>query len=337
MQFRRNNRLIGNRAIQCWIAPFLLLMCKLLEATVRKPILFFLSMLTLLLLLASPWRTAITAAGGTETPVPVSLTEIVATTTDADSTVTANAQWTPQYQDFNGVTMARVPPGCFIMGTAPSASSHKNESPTTQICFDKPFWIDKTDVTQDQFKRLGGIASHSPSFTSFDAVNNLPVENISWFEARDFCTDKRGARLPTEAEWEYAARGPDSLVYPWGNTFVADNVDYDSSAQETAVVGSKPAGASWVGALDMSGNVQQWVSTLYKPYPYDPTDGRENNDDLTSPRVFRGGSWYDVDEGDVRAAKRDAVKPNVEWYIYGFRCARSDQIDTPTLLTTAKP
>ncbi|MBK8034107.1 MAG: formylglycine-generating enzyme family protein [Chloroflexi bacterium] len=164
-----------------------------------------------------------------------------------------------------------------------------------------------------------------------------PVENINWFEARDFCA-LREARLPTEREWEYAARGPDSLTYPWGNVFVPENVVYNRvAAQGTADVvdaegnPARPGGASWVGALDMSGNVYEWTSTRYDeldysqltlnfqglfPYPYRENDGREADETQIAfnrrvseqsfyvLRVLRGGAW-DFTGTVVRGAARN--------------------------------
>ena len=121
---------------------------------------------------------------------------------------------------------------------------------------------------------------------------------------------------------EYAARGPDALIYPWGNTFDGSKVVYQTN--QTADVGSKPDGASWVGALDMSGNVEQWVSTLYKPYPYRKDDGRESHTDTASLRAVRGSLWKSADKDNLRAAARSGLAPSFGIRFYsGFRCARS--------------
>jgi formylglycine-generating enzyme required for sulfatase activity len=259
-----------------------------------------------------------TADAWTDTPTPTStLTPdpLQVALLHARTPVTANADWTPFEQDFEGVTMVLVPAGCFDMG---SEDGQEDERPVHEICFNQPFWIDKYEVTNAQFAQNNGVAANESRWT--DA--NRPRERINWFEARDFCEVRRGhgMRLPTEAEWEYAARGPDNLVYPWGNEFVADNAVYrENSNEQTAEVGSQPAGASWVGAIDMSGNVWEWVSSLSMDYPYD--DDHEDAQNSTNVRVLRGGSWVN-DDSNLRAADRGRFFPD-DWVDYiGFRCAR---------------
>lgn len=263
-----------------------------------------------------------TATLSLSAPPTATLTATVVTLTASPiPTVAANKDWTPQTRMFDAVEMVLVPPGCFMMGTdKPPTSYNEDQMPSSKQCFDAPFWIDKTEVTQAQFKKFGGHAANTPAFRG----DNRPVEQITWFEARDFCA-KRGARLPTEAEWEYAARGPDALVYPWGNIFNGKNLVYAAnSGDQTAIVGSKVGGASWIGALDMSGNVWEWVNSIYEPYPYDKADGRENKDDTESKRALRGGSWGDdTDLGFLDAANRLSYVPSSEGDSSGFRCARS--------------
>lgn len=218
-----------------------------------------------------------------------------------------NADWTPVFATFNGVEMALVPTGCFTMG---NDKGRRDERPASQICFERPYWIDRTEVTNAQV----GSAGH------FEG-DDRPHENMLWTEARDFCVS-RGARLPTEAEWEFAARGPDDLLYPWGNELIPDNLIFDQNSNgETAPVGSKPQGVSWVGALDMSGNVFELASSAYARYPYDPTDGRENLTDETLPRVYRGGINSYVDNG-ASATIRFRLEPGDRNWFVGFRCAR---------------
>ncbi len=241
------------------------------------------------------------------------------------------------------VEMVEVPPGCFMMGSVVGG----DEQPIHEQCFDAPFYIDRYEVTQAQFTALGGVIEAAFTYPG----DHRPVDNITWFEARDYCA-QRGARLPTEREWEYAARGPDSLTYPWGNTMVEEYVVYNNTdAQGTSDVidaegnPARPNGASWVGALDMSGNVWEWVSTRYDdaelaassirffgefPYPYRANDGREADETvaetlerapLITVRVARGGSW-EVSSSNLRMAQRSWSGARLRWDTFGFRCAR---------------
>lgn len=221
-----------------------------------------------------------------------------------------------QMIDEHGVAMVRVPAGCFFMG---SDRGEGDELPVHEICFDAPFWIDQTEISQGQFGRLGGQKSQENQFSGPD----LPVEKITWFEARDYCETVRGARLPTEAEWEYAARGPDSLVYPWGHTWEPDAVIWrENSDNQTALVGEPESGASWVGALNMGGNVQEWTSSLYAEYPYEAD--HEKPDDDSSARVIRGSSYSSGDAFNFRVTNRSRNDPNQIAVSFGFRCVRDD-------------
>ncbi len=252
----------------------------------------------------------------TNTPRPITISPLPTFSSQQMVTITSNADWTPQERDFDGVTMVLVPAGCFMMG---STTGESDEAPVHEQCFDTPFWIDTYEVTQAQFAEFGGQKANANNFTG----NELPVESITWFEARDYC-ELRGGRLPTEREWEYAARGSNNLTtYPWGNDFVADNVVYsNNSNRRTAPVGSRAGGVSWVGAIDMSGNVLEWVSSLYGAYPYDETD--ENISNNSSVRVLRGGSWYSI-LTDVRSVYRGGSTPTVRGIDVGLRCVRSQE------------
>ncbi|MBK8021675.1 MAG: formylglycine-generating enzyme family protein [Chloroflexi bacterium] len=228
--------------------------------------------------------------------------------------VTRNDDWTPRVETFDGVEMVLVPAGCFMMG---SNDGDEDEKPVHEQCFDAPFWIDRYEVTNAQFAAFGGVAGRESIWTE----DNRPRESITWFEANDFCA-LRGTRLPAEAEWEYAARGPDGISYTWGDTWNENLVVSNRGfSQGTAEVGSIPAGASWVGALDMSGNVWEWVSSLYVPY-----DSQEDREAYTGNwtdvrRVLRGGSWYYTTD-TLRAANRGWDNPDGWFDDFGFRCAR---------------
>jgi formylglycine-generating enzyme required for sulfatase activity len=271
--------------------------------------------LTNVMATVAPALTATAQAQLSQTPPAAPTTTATPTLSPTDTlipVITRNTDWKPVSRNIDGVEMVLVPPGCFWMG---SQDGSIDEKPTNRQCVYQPFWLDKMEVTNAQFQKFSGLAASLSTWT--DA--NRPRERITWNEARDFCL-KRSTRLPTEREWEYAARGPDNLNYPWGNDFVPTNVVYNGNSRgQTAIVGSQLGGASWVGALDMSGNVWEWVNSIYKPYAYDATDGRES--ESNNIRVLRGGSWNFNDYG-TRATNRDPGQPTIKNSTIGFRCAR---------------
>jgi formylglycine-generating enzyme required for sulfatase activity len=161
--------------------------------------------------------------------------------------------------------------------------------------------------------------------------SNYPVELVEWYGAREYCF-AMNRRLPTEAEWEKAASWNDEekkkYIYPWGNSQLdcsfANYYQNDAECQNsTTVVGSYPTGVSYYGVFDMSGNVWEWVSSLYKSYPYEVDDGREDLDALGN-RVVRGGSWA-YSEG-LRTYDRNQETPGsaVSKAPIGFRCAMDE-------------
>ncbi|MBN1430487.1 MAG: SUMF1/EgtB/PvdO family nonheme iron enzyme [Anaerolineae bacterium] len=264
-------------------------------------------------------------SSATRTPAPTDTPAATITPTQPP-VVENNSDWTPIVQEFDGVEMVLVPPGCFMMGSTDEdieATTERcnqdldecdrdwfrNESPQHEICFEQPFWLDRTEVTNGQYY---GSTEERPE-------NAQPHGDINWLDATDFC-EAREARLPTEAEWEYATRGPDSLLYPWGNEFVSENVSYYESWSNSSLkaVGSFPDGVSWVGALDLLGNLSEWTSTYYHSYPYDANDGRE--EDGTS-LIVRGGSHRDYSYS-IHAANRESWLPDFTNTDVGFRCAR---------------
>jgi formylglycine-generating enzyme required for sulfatase activity/serine/threonine protein kinase len=254
-------------------------------------------------------------------PIATSTPESLADTDDPIALAyafegTQNSDWTPVERDFDGVTMVLVPAGCFMMG---SDSGLLNEAPVHEQCFDEPFWIDKYEVTNEQFEAFGV----QTSFTSVHQGSNRPKDRVTWLEAWEFCF-LRNASLPTEAQWEYAARGVESWLYPWGNNWTNDNnirgqIDRDG----TVDVGSLPEAYSWVGAYDMSGNVWEWTNSLYRPYPFDATDGREAySDGEDDRRITRGNSWG-TDFANTRTSsfRSPRLAIGVDG-VTGFRCAR---------------
>jgi formylglycine-generating enzyme required for sulfatase activity len=151
-----------------------------------------------------------------------------------------------------------------------------------------------------------------------------PVNEVTWNGARRFCA-WRGARLPSEAEWEAAARGREGRRYPWGSAPPdANRAVFGRRSNETGAVGERPAGATPEGVHDLAGNVAEWTSTLYRPYPYRADDGREDVD-ASGERVTRGGDHvFDSSAEKLRTTFRAGFSraPAVGHRHIGFRCAR---------------
>jgi iron(II)-dependent oxidoreductase len=191
-----------------------------------------------------------------------------------------------------------------------SDDGRRDERPAHEICFEQAFWIDRHEVTNAQY------GSDGP----FEGAD-IPRGNLNWYEARDYC-QQRGGRLPTEAEWEYAARGVDGLLFPWGTEYDEAIIVIDGDAAANVEnVGTYPVNASWVGAMDMIGNAFEWVSSVYAQYPYVGTDGREDMADTTSRRVYRGGRAA-YQEWGVHSTTRFFLEPeNRDWFI-GLRCVQ---------------
>jgi formylglycine-generating enzyme required for sulfatase activity len=214
-----------------------------------------------------------------------------------------------------GSTFVFVPAGGFTMG---SNGGDADERPAHKVNL-RGYWIGKNEVTVAQYRRFcREIGRPMPRGQGAD---NHPVVNVSWDDAVAYAR-WAGCRLPTEAEWEKAARGTDARTYPWGNTWDPAKCNTEEGGPgRTMPVGSYPRGASPYGCLDMAGNVSEWCSSVYKKYPYRADDGREDPN-APSPRVYRGGSWDD-DRDDARASERDSDARGDQDDDRGFRLARS--------------
>ncbi len=237
---------------------------------------------------------------------------------------TNNSDWQPVTRSFDGVPMALVPAGCFMMG---SGNGEDNEQPASEVCLDA-FWVGQTEVTNSQYLAcVNAGACEPPSIPGgYDSSANAdyPVVNVTWFQARVY-SEWAGGRLPSEAEWEYAARGPESWDYPWGDTApTCEQANtWECGVKFLLRVGAyqRAAGASWVGALDMAGNALEWTNSAYRSYPYSAADGRENTSSNVQ-RVLRGGSWFSNGYTALSATRTGSVQSY--WYNYlGFRVVRS--------------
>lgn len=218
--------------------------------------------------------------------------------------------WIPMEQIFDDFVMVFVPSGCFIMGTD---NNHRNERPSHEQCIDESYWIDKYEVTNSQFGSVGCPRTSSRA--------DQPRNCVLWADAHEFCKS-RDMRLPTEVEWEYAAKGPYGFTYPWGDQWISDYSINRDNSRETQSVYDNVDSASWVGAYHMIGNVWEWTSSQFDNYPYIATDGRET-ENRSEAYTIRGGS-FDSTISSLRTTKRHKDAPNDVFTIssIGFRCAK---------------
>lgn len=258
------------------------------------------------------------------------------------------------------VTQRYVPAGSFQMG---EISDSTDERPVHTVELDA-YWIDQTEVTNAQFaefvsltgyvtsaEKAGGGNAYGESGwgeipganwrqprgsgSNLSELDSHPVVLVSWADASEYCA-WAGGQLPTEAQWEFAARGSSAPLYPWGNDISGSRLNYcdincpfgggvqDKNADDgyrfTSPAGSYQNGASWIGALDMSGNVWEWVQDWYDDEYY----GRSGRSNPAGPsdgiaRVLRGGSWSSY-PNVLRATNHDAQRPDVANSDFGFRC-----------------
>jgi len=222
------------------------------------------------------------------------------------------------YRYVDGTLLVAVPGGKFIMG------GDKEDNPVHEVTV-SDFWIYSTKVTNSQY--AGCVAAghctppdpdNNPIYNDYKFIN-FPVTGVTHTQAAEYCEYVNG-RLPTEAEWEKAARGTYANEWPWGNEFDQNKCNSNEGKKGgTTPVGAYSAlgGDSPYGCADMVGNVWEWMHTLYKEYPYNAKDGRE---DEASPnrRVLRGGSFH-VDRRSARCASRYNLSPDDRYFNIGFR------------------
>jgi eukaryotic-like serine/threonine-protein kinase len=270
------------------------------------------------------------AACGDAAPTPISLPTAARTATEAP----ADAPAAPAEGELGDERVSRadgmievfVPAGFFQMGGL-DEKAQADEKPAHKVTLDA-FWIDKVPVTNAMYDLCvkAGVCNVPREIKSVTRTlyfgnsdfADYPVVYVSWEDARMYC-EWAGRRLPTEAEWEYAARGSsDYRTYPWGNEAPSDlYANFNYAVKDTSRVGSYPTGASPFGALDMAGNVWQWVAdyysdTYYQVSPENNPAGPEQAGVNGLRRSIRGGSWLDSDV-NIRLANRGfALAPNLE-------------------------
>ncbi len=226
--------------------------------------------------------------------------------------------------------MVLVPAGDFPMGTDMGDGNDDNQGTNTPLAYNdarprhtattKAFFVDKTEVTNAAYKKFCDatgtppppqwVGGHIP-----DGQDEFPVNRVTWYEARAFARWS-GKRLPTEAEWEHAARGDDGRSYPWGEGWNPALVVTETGP---APVGSKPAGASPYGALDMGGNVAEWTDSWFEAYPGSPT--KQPDFGRKTLKVVRGGAWFD-NAALAQTFFREVCRPDQRNLWIGFRCAK---------------
>jgi formylglycine-generating enzyme required for sulfatase activity len=249
----------------------------------------------------------------------------------------------------DGAPMVLVPAGEFTMG---SNDGSDDEKPVHQVSLDA-YYLDKYEVTVGQYAKFLKATGFNgpPMWTTMDQPSHQtrPIVNVDWSDASNYC-EWAGKRLPTEAEWEKAARGTDGRIYPWGNeppNTLRANYGKEKWNNHTTLlpVGQLKDGKSPYGIYDLAGNVWEWVSDWYDPdyYATSPAQnpkGPENG----KYRVLRGGSW-DLAPDHLRSTRRDfniPLAPTYESPAYrnftsGFRCAKNPVLADPGGLMTLSP
>lgn len=235
-----------------------------------------------------------------------------------------------------------IPAGSFLMGAEAETGfaiceesragcaleDFADEGPVREVTLDA-FWIDKFEVTNNGYRRCvdaGGCDLPALlEFYNHPDFADHPVVYVSWFQAERFC-QWAGGSLPTEAQWELAARGRDGRIFPWGDALVCGKANLKGCTQGlTMPAGSFVDGASPYGVMDMAGNAAEWTADWYDPAGYDAAD-------LTNPtglmegelKTARGGSWKNPFSG-ARATNRTANYPEVFSSGVGFRCVYQQQ------------
>lgn len=228
-----------------------------------------------------------------------------------------------QGESIPGIQWVRIPAGTFQMGCVspamPRRACDADEYPQHRVTITRPFEMMATEVTARMFRAFTALMEDQPVWSMSP---DQPVAVVNWAEAQKFC-QAIGGRLPTEAEWEYAARGGrDGAIYPWGDQPPDDR---PGTANGAAFEGDSPRAVKTFrpnafGLYDMAGNVWEWVADWYSVLDADPVRDPKGGDG-GGFRVVRGGSYGD-DQSNLRVSNRNPNRPASRNVNVGFRCAR---------------
>ncbi|MBI1930893.1 formylglycine-generating enzyme family protein [Candidatus Poribacteria bacterium] len=270
----------------------------------------------------------------------------VSTPTDAVQTPPTTPKVLERINPKDGAAMVYIPEGKFIMGTSDAQidtllkrfpdwdrSWFNGEKPQHRVYLDG-YWIYKHEVTVAQYRKFCRETGHRmPNAPSWGWHDDHPIVDVTWYDAAAYC-QWAGVALPTEAQWEKAARGTDGRIWPWGNEWDKSKCNsYESGIEKTSPVGSYPSGASPYGLMDMAGNVLEWCmdewdSGFYaKSSSNNPVAGRlisfvnNNFTNVKTDRSLRSGCWL-LNPCIVRVANRyNLFNPTNSLNCLGFRCA----------------
>ena len=218
--------------------------------------------------------------------------------------------------------MILIPGGKFTLGINPKdkviqmmsdMTLSLNAQPAQKIYLDA-FYIDQYEITYEEFHRFKPILEYEIK----DPTE--PIRGVNWYEADAYCLSKE-KRLPTEIEWEKAARGTDGRLFVWGSDF---NQDYANFGKQVLIVGSNLKDSSVYGLADMNGNVSEWTADWYKPYPNSKFQDKLFGENV---KVLRGGSYHKIEHGFIKefaiVSYRNYAPPRDRFWDTGFRCAKS--------------
>ncbi len=227
----------------------------------------------------------------------------------------------------DGLPYVWIPPGVFWMGCVPNDSDcQEREKPRHRVAVPEGFWIGRTEVTVAAYEKFASSSGRSmPPAPNFDPKwehKKNPIVQVTWQEAQGYC-EWAGGRLPSEAEWEYAARGgAQESKYPWGDEIDAERANYRAPGPRKVPAYTSPVGSyppNQLGLYDVAGNVWEWVADVYDKEDYSRYGSSRPAPAPDSPRVVRGGSWWSQ-PSLLRLSHRFGFNPDDRLFNVGMRC-----------------